>query len=115
VRFLGELADADLAALYRNAAAVAVLARSEGFGLPALESLACGTPVIVPRESAQAEVAGDAGIPVDADDAASVAEGIARALVVDAQQRAHGVARAAEFTWDRSAALVEAAWMELTA
>ncbi len=114
VRFLGELADVELAALYRNAAAVAVLARSEGFGLPALEALACGTPVLVPRESAQAEVAGDAGIAVDADDAASVAEGMARALVVDSHERALGVARAAEFTWDRSAALVEAAWMELT-
>jgi len=114
VRFLGEIEDAELAALYRNAAAVAVLARSEGFGLPALEALACGTPVLVPRGSAQAEVAGEAGIAVDADDAASVAEGLAHALVVVPHERARGVARAAEFTWDRSAALVEAAWMELT-
>jgi alpha-1,3-rhamnosyl/mannosyltransferase len=114
-RFLGELDDDAMAALYRQAAAVAVLARSEGFGLPALEALACGTPVVVPRGSAQAEVAGEAGIAVDADDAGSVAEGLSRALAVGADARARGLARAAGFTWDRTAALVEAAWMELSA
>ncbi len=115
VQFAGAVSDADLAALYRNAAAVAVLARSEGFGLPALEACAAGVPVLVTRASAQAEVAGIAGIPVDPDDAVSVNDGLARALASTAADAAVRRARAAEFTWDRCAALVESVWAELRA
>lgn len=111
--FVGEVTDAELAAFYTGAAAVAVLARSEGFGLPALEALACGAAVLVTRNSAQAEVAGNAGIPVDPEDSGSVADGLARALASTQSDRDARLARAAEFTWDRSAALVEAAWTEI--
>lgn len=111
--FVGEVSDEDMAALYRHAAAVAVLARSEGFGLPALEACAAGTPVLVTRGSAQAEVAGTSGIAVDPDDARDVADGLARAIAGRDDVRAARSARAAEFTWDRSAALVEAAWAEI--
>lgn len=114
-QFAGDVADAELAALYRGAAAVAVLARSEGFGLPVLEAHAGGAPVLVTRGGAQAEVAGTAGIPVDPDDAGSVAEGLERALASTDADRAARVERAREFTWDRSAALVESAWAELLA
>lgn len=111
--FVGDVDDATLAALYAGAAAAAVLAPSEGFGLPALEACAAGTPVLVTRGSAQAEVAGAGGIAVDADDATSVADGLARALASGDAERAARVARAAEFTWDRSAALVEELWADL--
>jgi len=114
-QFAGDLSDADLAALYRGAAAVGVLARSEGFGLPVLEACAAGTPVLVTLGGAQAEVAGIGGIPVDPDDAGSVAEGLGRALASTGADRTARVARAAEFTWDRSAALVESAWAEFLA
>jgi glycosyltransferase involved in cell wall biosynthesis len=111
--FVGDVTDAELAALYRNAAAVAVLSRSEGFGLPALEACAAGAPVLVARDSAQAEVTGNAGISVDPDDASSVAEGLRRALDDTPEARRARVERAAEFTWDRCAASVESAWLEI--
>ncbi len=110
---LGELDDGELAALYRHAAATAVLARSEGFGLPVLESFASGTPVVVRAGGAQAEVAGAAGIAVDTRDPESLAGGFARALAATPEQRAACVARAAEFSWDRCAAGVEMLWLEL--
>ncbi len=113
--FVGEVTDAELAALYQGAAAVAVLARSEGFGLPTLEALACGAPVLVTRDGAQAEVAGNAGIPVDPEDAGSVADGLVRALASTEGDKHVRSARAAEFTWDRSAELVETAWTEICA
>src|SRR5262245_1145136 len=65
VTTIDEIAEADLPSLLRLASVVPVLSRSEGFGMPVLEALACGTPVVVPRASAQAEVAGPAGIEVD--------------------------------------------------
>jgi len=114
-RFVGEVTDAELAALYRSAAAVLVLARSEGFGLPVLEAGAAGTPVVVARGTAQAEVAGMAGIPVDPDDSESVADGLLRALASNASDAERRRARAAEFTWDRAASLVESMWSEILA
>lgn len=114
-RFVGDVSDLELAALYRDAAAVAVLARSEGFGLPAIEACAAGAPVLVTRGSAQAEVAAACGIPVDPDDAGSVADGLAHALASSPAEAAARRAHAARFTWDRCAALVEDAWSELGA
>lgn len=111
-RLVGAVSDADLAALYRHAAATAILSRSEGFGLPVLEALASGTAVVVARGTAQAEVAGHVGISVDPDDAGSVAEGLARALAGGDGERARRVARAREHTWDRCAAIVEDVWSE---
>lgn len=108
-----EIAEEDLPSIYRLASAVPVLSRSEGFGLAALEALACGTPVLVPPRSAQAEVAGVAAIVVDPDDAASVADGLERALVEREGLRALGVARARELTWDAAAGAVEELWREL--
>lgn len=114
-RCVGEVTDAELAALYRNAAATLVVARCEGFGLPVLEASAAGTPVVVTRGTAQVEIAGSAGIPVDPDDSESVADGLERALASSADDVARRRARAAEFTWERSASLVESLWSELLA
>lgn len=108
-----EIAEPDLAPLLRLAACVPVLSSSEGFGLAVLEALACGTPVIVPRASAQAEVAGEAGLVVDADAPGSVAEAFERALGEREQRRAALLRRAALFSWERTAERIEALWEEL--
>jgi len=109
----GELSEADLASLLRLASAAPVLSRSEGFAFPVLEALASGCVPLVPRHSAQSELAGKAGIVVDADDPASVADGLVRAVMERETLRSECVERAAQFTWDACAARVEALWQEL--
>jgi alpha-1,3-rhamnosyl/mannosyltransferase len=113
VTTIDDVADADLPSVLRLASVVPVLSRSEGFGLPVLEALACATPVVVPHDSAQAEVAGGAGIVVDPEDPASVADGLARALAEREALRPKLVARARELSWDRCAAQVESIWREI--
>jgi glycosyltransferase involved in cell wall biosynthesis len=76
VRFLGYVPDEDLAALYRRAGALLFLSRLEGFGLPVAEAMAASCPSIVARDSGSDEVAGDAGIAVDADDHRAAADAI---------------------------------------
>lgn len=102
-----------LPALLRLATAVSVLSKSEGFGFPVLEALGCGTPVLVPRASAQSEVADGHGIEVDATDPESVADGLARALAEREELRYVLPERARELSWDRCAEQVEGLWREL--
>ena len=109
----GTVDEEDLPGLLRLAAAVPVLSLSEGFGLPVLEALACGTPVLVPRGSAQAEVAGEAGIEVDPRDPSSVAAGIARALERREELRPILSERAHAFPWSRTARGIEELWTSL--
>jgi alpha-1,3-rhamnosyl/mannosyltransferase len=113
VMMIDEIAEADLPSLYRLSSAVAVLSHSEGFGLAVLEALACGTPVLVPRASAQAEVANAAGIVVDARSPGSIADGLERALVERIDFGRRGVQRASAFTWDAAAEKIETLWQEL--
>jgi len=93
-------------ALFRRAEVVAYPSFEEGFGLPALEGLACGTPVVTTAGSALGEVVADAAVLTPADDELALADAIARVLddpALAARLRAAGPARAASFTWERCA------------
>jgi glycosyltransferase involved in cell wall biosynthesis len=106
VRILGFVDDADLPALYRHAALFAFPSLYEGFGLPVLEAMACGVPVVCSNASSLPEVAGDAALLVDPLDTDGLAAAIARALA-DGDLRegmiVRGFAQAARFTWKQAA------------
>ena len=105
----GFVDDADLSALYSDALCFVYLSRYEGFGLPPLEAMACGTPVICADNSSLPEVVADAGLSFDADDVPGVARAIEQ-LAGSAELRADlsrkGLRRAALFSWDRCADIV---------
>ena len=103
VRWLGHVPDAELAALYRGALCVAYPSLYEGFGLPVLEAMACGAPVVTSRGSATEEIAGDAAVLVDPADPASIAAGLEEAIGRREELGALGRERAAGFSWDRVA------------
>jgi glycosyltransferase involved in cell wall biosynthesis len=106
VTCLDYVPDEDLVALYHAAAAFVWLSVYEGFGLPPLEALACGTPTLVANASCLPEVVGDAALRVDPHDPAAVAGALTQLLTDDAlasDLRARGPGRAAEFSWRRTA------------
>ena len=100
IRWLGEVDDDELARLYRGARALVYPSRYEGFGIPILEAMQAGTPVVTSRGGATEEVAGGAAVLVDPDDPSSIAEGLAEADRRRDELRALGFARAREFSWD---------------
>ncbi len=107
VRALGHVADDELPALYRGAALLACPSLYEGFGLPVLEAMTAGTPVLTSTVSSLPEVAGDAALYCDPLDVRSIRDGLIRGLTDPARnvELAHrGRARAATFSWDRYAA-----------
>ncbi len=102
----GYVTEDELVALYRSAALLVYPSLAEGFGLPVLEAMACGTPVITSSVSSLPEVAGDAGILVDPTDTSAIATQIRRVLTDAAlaqRLRDAGIARAAKLTWRSSA------------
>jgi glycosyltransferase involved in cell wall biosynthesis len=106
VSFTGVLTDDALACYYRGALALVIPSLYEGFGLPALEAMACAVPVVASRATSLPEVVGDAAILVDPYDEASIADGIRR-VVLDSdlrhELREKGLRRAAQFSWDATA------------
>ncbi len=112
VRLLGEVADEELAALYRGALCLAYPSLYEGFGIPVLEALACGCPVVTSAGGACEEVAGGAAVLVDPLDVDAIAAGIERA---DGSLRAAGLERAAQFSWTASAAATADVYREAAA
>jgi glycosyltransferase involved in cell wall biosynthesis len=102
----GYLSGDTIAALFRRAAVVAYPSFEEGFGLPALEGLACGAAVVTTAGSALGEVVGDAALLAPPDDPSGLADAISRVLDdagLSARLRAAGPTRAAQFTWERCA------------
>ena len=106
VRHLGHVPAEELPALYRGARAVVFPSLFEGFGVPVLEAMACGTPVAASDRGALAEVAGPAALVFDPEDPVAIAAAVMRVAGDDALRerlRAAGFARAREFTWQRAA------------
>lgn len=102
VRWLGAIPAGDLPALYSGATLFVFPSEYEGFGLPVLEAMACGTPAITSNVSSLPEVAGDAALTVAPSDTEALSDAIARVLHdgdLRTQMRARGLRQAAQFNW----------------
>ncbi len=108
VRCLGAVAESDLPALYSGAELFVLPSLTEGFGLPVIEAMACGTPVACSRRSSLPEVAGHAAVYFDAEDTGSIAGALARLLRNPGYRRLleeRGRTRARQLSWERTARL----------
>jgi glycosyltransferase involved in cell wall biosynthesis len=109
VLLVDEVSDADLSAFYNIATLFVLPSFAEGFGFPALEAMACGTPVVAANCTALPEVVGGAGVLIDPANADDISQAIIR-LLDDGQWRAdlrqRGLRRAADFTWEHTASQV---------
>jgi len=116
VRLIGFADDDDLPAFYSEAYCLAFPSLYEGFGLPILEAMACGTPVMTSNISSMPEAAGDAALLVNPADTDEIANALLR-LIADTELRAQliqrGIAQAKRFTWDKSAAQLAGIYDEI--
>jgi alpha-1,3-rhamnosyl/mannosyltransferase len=106
VRWMGYVADEDLVALVNAASLLAYPSLYEGFGLPPLEAMACGTPVVSSHAGGLREAVGDAALVVQPRDTVAMTNAVAEVLehpARAAELRQAGFARAAQFSWDRTA------------
>jgi glycosyltransferase involved in cell wall biosynthesis len=118
VRFLGYLPEETLAVMYRLAGVFVFPSLYEGFGLPPLEAMASGTPVVTSNVSSLPEVAGDAAVLVDPYDPEAIADGIYRVLTDERLRRVlihKGIARAGQFSWEQSVRRIRAIYGEVGA
>jgi glycosyltransferase involved in cell wall biosynthesis len=109
VRFLGFVPFETLRCFYESAAAFVFPSRYEGFGLPPLEAMACGTPVVTSNVSSLPEVVGDAALLVNPENVFDIARGIREVLLDEALRAdliAKGRAQASRFSWERTARAV---------
>jgi glycosyltransferase involved in cell wall biosynthesis len=116
VRFTGFIADEDLPDLYRGAEVFVYPSLYEGFGLPVLEAMACGTPVITSNRSSLPEVAGNAALLVDPTRPEALATALATVVTDKAlreELRRKGIARAKDFSWDAVARKTLAVYREV--
>jgi glycosyltransferase involved in cell wall biosynthesis len=106
VRLLGAVDDADLPSLYSGALAFTYPSIYEGFGLPPLEAMACGTPVMASTAASLPEVVGNAGLLVDPHNLEEIAAALRR-VIMDADLRRElrqaGMQRARQFSWEKTA------------
>jgi glycosyltransferase involved in cell wall biosynthesis len=106
VHFLENVSNEDLARLYNGACCLTLPSHYEGFGLPPLEAMACGTPVVVSDRTSLPEVVGDAGLLIDPDNVEELSAALASILddsELCASLRQKGLARAGGFSWSKAA------------
>lgn len=116
VRFIDQVTEEELAYFYSLAAVFAFPSKYEGFGLPTLEAMACGTPVVASKASSIPEVVGDAGLLVSPEDPKAWAEAILSVLDnpgLGEKMAADGLERASEFSWERTAERTIEVYQEL--
>ena len=112
---LGFVAEAEVPRLMRGAAVFVYPSRFEGFGMPIVEAMACGVPVVVSSHPSMDEACGDAAIRVNPNDRDSIAAGIRTALERREELRAAGLTHAAQFTWRRCGEIHLQAFEEVSA
>lgn len=115
-KLVGQVSDAELARYYQQATVFVFPSLYEGFGLPVLEAMGCGCPVICSNASSLPEVAGDAAVLVDPRDSDQLAMELTRVLASSSlrdELQARGSARAGQFSWDRTAAETVAVYRRL--
>jgi glycosyltransferase involved in cell wall biosynthesis len=112
--WVGRVTDGELARLYRGARCVVYASLYEGFGLPVLEAMASGVPVVTSRGGATEEVAGGAAVLVDPRDVDAITAGLGEATRRRDELVPRGLERAQQFTWAAAADAVEKLWRELT-
>lgn len=113
LRLLGHVADADLVPLYARAAVFAYVSLYEGFGLPVIEAMGAGSPVVASSTTAVGETAGTAALLVDPLDPSAIRDALREVLEdtgLAESLRTSGAARAAEFNWQRTADALVASW-----
>jgi glycosyltransferase involved in cell wall biosynthesis len=118
VRFIGWVDESDKPAILRGAACAVFVSRYEGFGLPVLEALACGTPMIASDVSSLPELVGAAGFALDPDDVQGLAGAILACLVDESladELRQRGPQQAARFSWTETARQTLDAYTEAAA
>ena len=115
VQQLGFVPDDELARLYRGARCVAYLSAYEGFGLPLVEAMACGAPVVAANAGSAPEVTGGAAVLVDPSDPDAIAAGLAEAVERREELRARGLERAQAFSWDAVARATVGVYREAAA